>query len=101
MIWNLVLSTWNFPLQWFDQPEPHLYISEVPMAIHAIKKGQESNDRLMTRFKKQVQEARFMKTLRERMRFKGKPTRRLARIRALVREENRKNNTKAKFYSNM
>ena len=71
------------------------------MAIHAIKKGQESNDRLMTRFKKQVQEARFMKTLRERMRFKRKPTRRLARIRALVREENRKNNTKAKFYSNI
>jgi len=42
-----------------------------------------------------------MKTLRERMRFKRKPTRRLARIRALVREENRKNNTKAKFYSNI
>jgi len=71
------------------------------MAIYAVKKGSESNDRLMTRFKKQVQEARFMKTLRERMRFKKKPTRRLARIRALVREENRRTNQKSKFYSNM
>jgi len=71
------------------------------MAIYAVKKGSESNDRLMTRFKKQVQEARFMKTLRDKMRYKKSPTQRLQRIRALMREENRRKNQKSKFYSNM
>ncbi len=71
------------------------------MAVYAVKRGSESNDRLMNRFKKQVQEARFMKSLREVMRFKKKPTRRLARLKALRREDNRSKTRKAKFYSNM
>ena len=71
------------------------------MAIYAVRKGNESNDRLMNRFKKQVQSARFMKLLRERSRFKKHPSRRLARLRAIKREEYRAKNKKQKFYSNM
>lgn len=70
------------------------------MAVYAIKKGEESNDRLQSRFKKQVQEARFVKTLRERKTYKKKLTKRLQRIRALKREGYRAENKKNKYYSN-
>ncbi len=71
------------------------------MAVHAIKKGDESNERLQSRFKKQVQEARFIKVLRERRTHKRVVTRRLQRIRALKREGYRAANVKNQFYSNM
>lgn len=71
------------------------------MAVHAIKKGEESNERLQSRFKKQVQEARFVKLLRERRTYKKPLTRRLQRIRALKREGFRAANVKNQFYSNM
>jgi ribosomal protein S21 len=71
------------------------------MAVHAIKKGEESNDRLQSRFKKQVQEARFIKVLRERKVRKKKLTKRLQRIRALKREGFRAQNKKNQYYSNM
>ena len=71
------------------------------MAVYAIKKGEESNDRLQSRFKKQVQEARFIKVLRERRTRKKHLTRRLQRIRALKREGYRSENKKTQFYSNM
>ncbi len=71
------------------------------MAVHAIKRGDESNERLQSRFKKQVQEARFIKLLRDRRTHKRKTTRRLRRIRALKREGFRAANVKNQFYSNM
>jgi ribosomal protein S21 len=71
------------------------------MAIYAVKKGMESNERLMNRFKKQVQEARFLKALRERLRFRSIHTKRQIRLRALKREEFRARNRRQKFYSNM
>lgn len=71
------------------------------MAIHAHKKGDESNDRIQQRFKKQFQNTGLAKLLRERRHFKKKPTRRLLRIRALKREETRAENKKKRFYSNM
>lgn len=71
------------------------------MAIYAVKRGSESNERLLNRFKKQVQDSRLVKTRREKMRFKGKVTRRETRLRALKREEFRVENKKAKFYSNV
>ncbi len=71
------------------------------MAIYAVKKGSESNERLLNRFKKQVQETRLLKKLRDGMRFKGKVTKREIRIRALKREQFRAENKKAKFYSNI
>ncbi len=71
------------------------------MAVYAIKRGEESTDRLQQRFKSQVQNARFIKMLRERRTFKKKPTSRLRRLRALKREEHRRANRKKQFYSNM
>ena len=71
------------------------------MAIHAHKKGEESNDRLQQRFKQQVQKSGLIKLLRERRAFVRKPNKRLVRIRALKREGFRAANRKKKFYSNM
>jgi ribosomal protein S21 len=71
------------------------------MAIYAIRKGDESADRIQNRFKSQVQNSRLVKLLRERRRFKKKPTKRLQRLRALKREGFRKENKKKQFYSNM
>lgn len=71
------------------------------MAIYAVRKGAESNERLITRFKKQVQETRLVKALRDRMRFRKSPKKRQQRLRALTREQFRTANKKAKFYSNM
>lgn len=71
------------------------------MAIYAIKKGDESGDRLQQRFKKQVQKTGLMKLMRERSTHKRKLTRRLQRIRALKREDYRRENRKKQFYSNM
>jgi len=71
------------------------------MAIYAIKKGDESGDRLQQRFKKQVQKSGLLKLLRGRNTFKKPLTRRLRRIRALKREEFRSQNRKTQFYSNM
>lgn len=71
------------------------------MAVFAIKKGDESNERLQSRFKKQVQEGRFIKVLRDRKVHKRPLTKRLQRIRALKREGFRADNVKNQFYSNM
>jgi ribosomal protein S21 len=71
------------------------------MAIYAVRKGSESNDRLMNRFKKQVQESRLIKKLRDCRRYKKKGSKRLIRKKALKREWYRGKNTKQKFYSNM
>lgn len=71
------------------------------MAIYAIRKGDESNDRLQSRFKKQSQDARIVKTLRDRRTRKKKPTKRLQRLRALKREGFRAANKKKQYYSNM
>ena len=71
------------------------------MAIHAHKRGEESNDALQQRFKRQVQRTGLMKLLRERSRNKKKDTRRLTRQKAVKREEYREENRKKQFYSNM
>ena len=71
------------------------------MAIHAHKRGDESNDRLLHRWKKQVQDTGLLKALRIRSHFVHKPNKRAVRIRALKREEFRASNKKKQFYSNM
>jgi hypothetical protein len=71
------------------------------MAIYAIKKGEESNDRLQQRFKQQFQKSGLQKLKRARKNFVRKPSQRLQRIRALKREQFRTQNRKKKFYSNM
>lgn len=71
------------------------------MAIHAHRKGEESNDRLQQRFKQQVQKSGLIKRIRELSIFRKKPNTRQQRIRALMREKYRMENRKKKFYSNM
>ena len=74
------------------------------MAIYAIKKGEETNDRLQQRFKKQVQRTNLIKVLRDRRNHKvknPKKNQRLGRLRALKREGYRIQNRKKQFYSNM
>ncbi len=71
------------------------------MTVIAIRKGEESNERLQGRFKKQFQETRLTPVLRSRKTHKRTTTRRLQRIKALKREEFRADRKKNQFYSNM
>lgn len=71
------------------------------MTVHAHKHGEESNDALQQRFKRQFQKTGLAKLLRERSSRKKKPTKRLERMKALKREEYREKNRKKQFYSNM
>ena len=66
--------------------------------IYAIKKQSESNERLMSRFKKVVQRSRVMEQKRNRY-HKAKPTKKYIREAAVKRAEYRKKREKAKFYS--
>jgi hypothetical protein len=71
------------------------------MAIYAVKNGSESNERLVNRWKQQIQESRITKKLRSTARFLKHPTKRLIRMTAVKRDEYRNKNSKQKFYSNM
>lgn len=71
------------------------------MAIYAVRRPEESNDRVQQRFKQQVQRSGLVKLIRDRNIHKRKPSRRLQRKRALMREGYRVENRKKKFYSNM
>lgn len=71
------------------------------MAIYAVKRPEESNDRLQQRFKQQVQKSGIIKLKRRRNIFEKTPSTRLQRKRALMRESYRTENKKKKFYSNM
>ncbi len=83
--------------------QPPYFSIKVPalMAIHAHKKGEESNDRLQQRFKQQVQKSGLIKMIRIKNIHVRKQSKRLERIRALKREGFREENKKKKFYSNM
>ena len=78
-----------------------LYYPVHVMAIYAIRKGEESNDRLQQRFKQQVQKSGLIKLKRERRVHVRRANKRLLKIKALKREEFRAQNKKKKFYSNM
>ncbi len=66
--------------------------------IYAIKKQNESNERLMSRFKKVVQRSRVLELKRKRY-FQPKKTKKLVREAAVKREFYRAKREKAKFYS--
>ena len=66
--------------------------------IYAVKKANESNERLMSRFKKLVQRGRMMELKRNRY-FADKPTKTKVRAAAIKREMYRKKRERAKFYS--
>lgn len=71
------------------------------MSVHAHKHGDESNEALQQRFKRQFQRTGLARLLRERSRFRKTNTKRLTRQKALKREEYRDKNRKKQFYSNM
>ena len=71
------------------------------MAVHAHRRGNESGDSLLARWKRQVQDTGLMKLLRARSIHTKKPSKRLTRRRALKREEYRAKNLQNQFYSNM
>lgn len=71
------------------------------MAVHAHKRGEESNDSLQQRFKRQVQKTGLLKALRGANVLSKKPNKRAVRTRALKREDFRAKNRKKQFYSNM
>ncbi|MDH5597256.1 MAG: hypothetical protein OEY44_04070 [Candidatus Peregrinibacteria bacterium] len=66
--------------------------------IYAIKKASESNERLMSRFKKVVQRSRVMEQKKNRY-HKNKPTKKQVRESAVKRSFYRTKREKAKFYS--
>ena len=66
--------------------------------IYAIKKQSESNERLMSRFKKVVQRSRIKEVRRNRF-HKSKPTKRIVREAAVMRAKNRAKRERAKYYS--
>lgn len=66
--------------------------------IYAIKKPNESNEKLMGRFKKVVQRSQVMLLKRKRF-FADKPTKTQVRAAAVIREMYRKKRERAKFYS--
>lgn len=66
--------------------------------IYAVKKQNESNERLMSRFKKVVQRSRIMEGKRKRY-FKMKPTKKQVREAAVKRSYYRAKRERAKFYS--
>ena len=66
--------------------------------IYAIKKQNESNERLMSRFKKVVQRSRVMDTKKNRY-HKADPTKKFTRAAAIKRAEHRKTRERARYYS--
>ncbi len=71
------------------------------MAIYAVKKGDETNEKLIQRFKKYVQKSRLVQRVRD-ARYHSPPrTRREQRLRALHRSQMRAMKKKTQFYSNM
>ncbi len=71
------------------------------MTVHAHKRGDESNDGLQQRFKRQMQRTGLLKILRVRSSRAKNPNKRAVRQKALKREEYRTKNRKRQFYSNM
>jgi len=69
------------------------------MAIYAVKRTEETNERLIKRFKKQFQNARLLKEVRERI-YRGKvKTKRITRKKALKREMFRAKKIREQFYA--
>ena len=59
------------------------------MAIYALRRENETVDKLINRFKKQTQSSRIVQRVREKRYWTKDDTRRLVRKSALKREENR------------
>ncbi len=67
--------------------------------IYAFKKSSESNERLLSRFKKLVQRSRIVMDKKRNRYHKRKPTKTKVRAAAVMRESNRARRAKQQFYS--
>lgn len=59
------------------------------MAVYAIRRENETVEKLISRYKKQVQGVRLIQQVREKRYWKKSPSKRLIRISALKRSSNR------------
>ncbi|MBI5414918.1 30S ribosomal protein S21 [Candidatus Peregrinibacteria bacterium] len=69
------------------------------MAIYAVRREGETNERLIKRFKKQVQNARILQDLREKRYWAHSPKKRVIRKKALKRAMFREKRAREQFYA--
>ena len=69
------------------------------MTIYAVKRSNETNERLIKRFKKQVHAARIVNEIRRRRYHSSSPKKRIIRKRAVMREKYRAKRARELFYS--
>lgn len=67
--------------------------------IYATKKQGESNERLINRFKQQVQRARVLLKTKQKKYHSAKPTKKYVRASAVMRFMHRSRKAKEQFYS--
>ena len=67
------------------------------MSFYAVKQSGESNERLLNRFKKQVQRSRILIEAKEKMFHQRQPKKRHVRNAAIMREHYRKKRSKEQF----
>ncbi|MBU0577797.1 30S ribosomal protein S21 [Patescibacteria group bacterium] len=67
--------------------------------IYAVKKQNESNERLISRFKKTVQRSRTLLNAKKHRFHEQPPRKRYIRQAAVMRAHHRKNRQKAQYYS--
>jgi len=67
--------------------------------IYATKKHGESNERLINRFKQQVQRSRTLYKAKQERFHKKKPTKKFVRASAVIRAKHRARKAKEQFYS--
>lgn len=67
--------------------------------LYAIKKANESNERLISRFKKVVQRSRVLMDTKQHRYFEREARKRYVRQAAVKRDHYRKKRTKEQFYS--
>jgi len=69
------------------------------MAIAAIRRENESNEKLISRWKKKAQQSKFVESFRRKMRFKKKINKTKEKEAAKVRESHRAERRRNQFYS--
>lgn len=79
----------------------NIFFTIFTMAVWAVKRedGNETNERLIKRWKRQINGARVVNTIRNGRYQKKDDTKRLVRESAIKRSENQEKNKKAMFYA--
>lgn len=67
--------------------------------IYAVKKPNESNERLLSRFKKLVQRSRIIMDAKKEQYHTRQPNKKFVRQAAIMRDNHRKRRSKEQFYA--